>query len=132
MFIQILCISTGRWRCKQHFYFLLYTEEENIGFKKIFDFRFLMHLHVLRCLEHDLSICLPVCLNVSFQNIVDTVSQELISKNSLNFIFSCTFIQFRADQILAHISQRVRMLFEILILDFFNSVIQVKIACNGT
>ena len=45
--------------------------EENIGFVQIFDFRFLMDLHVLGCPEHDLtlfwkiSVCLWFCLCVS-------------------------------------------------------------------
>ena len=30
--------------------------EENIDFVRIFDFRFLMNLHVLGCPEHDLAI----------------------------------------------------------------------------
>ena len=62
------------------FYFLLYTQEKSIGFVKIFDFRFSMALHVLRCPEHDLTIfrkCLSVCLFY----FVDTVSQELIGEN---------------------------------------------------
>ena len=36
--------------------------EENICFVKIFDFRFLMDLHCLRCPEHDLTIFTNVCL----------------------------------------------------------------------
>ena len=46
------------------------------------------------------------------------------------FQFSCTFIEFRADQILVYIAQEVPMLFEIF--DFFNTVVQDKIACNCT
>ena len=35
------------------FYFLLYTQEENIACAKIVDIQFLMDLHVLRCPVHD-------------------------------------------------------------------------------
>ena len=64
------------------FYFLLYTQEESIGYEKIFDIRFSMDLHVLRCPEHDLTIFLEnVCLSVWVQNFVDTVSQELMRGN---------------------------------------------------
>ena len=38
------------------FYFLLYTQEENIGIAKIFDFQIVMHLHVLGCLKYDFTI----------------------------------------------------------------------------
>ena len=54
-------------------YFLLYTHEECIGFTKIFDIRFSMDLHVLRCPEHNLTIfrkCLSVdpsaCMSPKF------------------------------------------------------------------
>ena len=42
--------------------------EESTGFLQIFDFRFLMDLHVLGCSEHDLTIfgkCLSVCVCVT-------------------------------------------------------------------
>ena len=45
------------------FYFLLY--KYRIGFVQIFDFRFLMDLHVFGCSEHDLTIsgnCRSVCM----------------------------------------------------------------------
>ena len=71
---------------------------------KIFDIRFSMDLHVLRCPEHDLtifrkclSLYLSVCLYVCLQYFVDTVSQELIRGNWWNLIFSCTFMGLRAD-----------------------------------
>ena len=54
--------------------------EERIGFVQIFDFRFLMDLHVLGCPEHDLTIfgkCLSVCLTVWDKNFVTSVAQEL-------------------------------------------------------
>ena len=57
------------------FHFLLYIQEESIGFAKIFDFRFSMDLHVLRCPEQDLII--RKCLPVRLQNFVDTVSQKI-------------------------------------------------------
>ena len=46
----------------------MYYTEENTGFVKIFDFRFLMDLQVLGCPEHDLTIsgkCLCVCVCVT-------------------------------------------------------------------
>ena len=54
------------------FFFVICTffyihKKKSIGFGKIFDFRFSMDLHVLRCPEHDLTIfrkCLSVCLSV--------------------------------------------------------------------
>ena len=61
------------------FYFFLYTKEENIGFAKVFDFRFSMDLHVLRYLEHDLTI-FRKCVSVCLYYFVDTVSQELIGE----------------------------------------------------
>ena len=39
--------------------------EESIGFVKIFDFRFLMDLHALGCLEPDLTISESVCMHVA-------------------------------------------------------------------
>ena len=49
------------------FYFLLCKLEESIGFVKIFDFQFLMDLHILGSPDHDLTIsekCLSSCLSV--------------------------------------------------------------------
>ena len=74
-----------------YFYFLLYTKKESIGFAKIFDFWFSMDLHVLKCIEPDLTI-FRKCLSVRLQNFADTVSQELMGGNWWNFIFSCTFV----------------------------------------
>ena len=39
----------------QHFHFRLITLEESKGVRKIFDFWFLLDLHVLGCLEHGLT-----------------------------------------------------------------------------
>ena len=78
------------------FYFLsCFTFEESTGFSKIFDVRFSINLHVLRCPEHDLTIfrkCPSICLYVCLQNFVDTVTQELICVNRWNFVFTCTLI----------------------------------------
>ena len=49
-------------------YFLLYTHRKSNGFAKIFDFQFLIHLHVLRCSEPNLTIfrkSLSVCMYVT-------------------------------------------------------------------
>ena len=70
----------GKKQAARHFYFLLYTQEESIGFVKIFDFRFLIDLHVLRCPEHDLTI-FRKCLSVCLYYFVDAVSQELMDGN---------------------------------------------------
>ena len=63
--------------------------EENIGFVIIFDFQFLMDLHVLGCPEHELTfsekclpVCLCVCLHVCDKNIVASIAPELISRIS--------------------------------------------------
>ena len=60
---------------------------------KIFDFRFLLVLHVLRCSQHDLIIsvkcvCLYVCLRMCDKKIVASVAQELMNRILGNFIFS--------------------------------------------
>ena len=53
-----------------YFFFFLLSSilvEESIGFVQIFDFRFLIDLHVLGSPEQDLTIsgkCLSVCLSV--------------------------------------------------------------------
>ena len=56
---------------------------------KIFDFRFLMDLHILGCPEHDLtisgkclSVCESVCLCVCDKNFVASVAQELMNRVS--------------------------------------------------
>ena len=49
------------------FLFFFMSIEETIGFVQIFDFWFLMDLHVLGCPEHDLTIfgkCLSDCVSV--------------------------------------------------------------------
>ena len=67
------------------FYFL--QVKESIGFVKILDFRFLMDIRVLVCLEHDLTIS-GKCLCVCDKNFVASVAQELIHRISWNFVFS--------------------------------------------
>ena len=65
--------------------------EESIGFLQIFDFRFLMDLHVLGCPDHDLTIsgkCLSVWLCVCDKNFVASVTRELMHRISWNFILS--------------------------------------------
>ena len=63
--------------------------EESIGFVQIFNFQFLMDLHVLECLDQDLTIsgncisvylsaCLPVC--VRDKKILATVARELMNR----------------------------------------------------
>ena len=52
---------------------------------QIFDFRFLMDLHVLGCPEHDLTIfgkCLSACLCVCDKNFVASVARELNNRIS--------------------------------------------------
>ena len=59
--------------------------EESIGFIRIFDYRFLMDLHVLGCPDHDLNIsgkCLSVCLCVCDKNFVANVARELMNNIS--------------------------------------------------
>ena len=64
---------------------------ESLGFVKIFDFWFLMDLHVLECLEHNFTIsgnCLSVCESFSVymcvydKNFVASVVRELIHRIS--------------------------------------------------
>ena len=93
------------------FYFLLYSIEESIGFVKIFDFRFLMDLHVLGCPEHEFTIfrkCLCgcvcvwmcvwmcvdvcVCVDVCNTNFVGAVTHELMVGIERNFGFRWPFI----------------------------------------
>ena len=72
---------------------LFFTTEESIGFVKIFDFRFLMDLHVLGCPDGNLTIsgkCLSVYLCVSDKNFVASVARELMNRISWNFKFSIT------------------------------------------
>ena len=91
-FTSYIYFARRAW--KESYYFLLYTQE-SIGFTKIFHIRFSMDLHVLRCSEHDLTMfrkCLSVCLYACFQNILDTVYQELMCRNWWNFIFHCTLM----------------------------------------
>ena len=67
--------------------------KESIGFVKIFDFRFLMDLHILECPEHDLTICgkcLSLCRRVCDKNFVACITRELMNRISWNFIFSIT------------------------------------------
>ena len=69
------------------YYFILYTQEESIGFAKTLDFGFSMDLHVsmdlhgFTCPEHDLNIFKKCLLSVGLYYFVDTVSQEQISGN---------------------------------------------------
>ena len=60
--------------------------EENIGFVKIFDIRFLIDLYILGCPEHDMTIsakvCLSVFLRVSEKHFVASVAQELMNRIS--------------------------------------------------
>ena len=71
-------------------YFFLFIQ---IGFVKVFDFRFLMDLHVLGCVKHDLTIsrkclsvclcfCASVCLCVYDKNFVASVARELMNRIS--------------------------------------------------
>ena len=58
---------------------------------EIFDFRFLMDLHVLGCPDDDLTIsgkCLSVCMCVCGKSFVASLAQELMDRISLNFIFT--------------------------------------------
>ena len=83
---------TKRGICKNHttklkdsnyLFTFLYIEEESTGFVQIFDFRFLMDLHVLGCPEHDFIIsgkCLSVCLCVCDKNFVASVAWELMHR----------------------------------------------------
>ena len=59
--------------------------EENIAFVQIFDFQFLMHLHILGYPEHDFtisgkcpSVCLCVC--VGDKKFLASVAPELINR----------------------------------------------------
>ena len=69
--------------------------EESNGFFQIFDFRFLMDLHVLGCPEHDLNVfgkclsdclcvCLYVCVSVCVRdkNFLASVAGELMNRIS--------------------------------------------------
>ena len=44
-------------------HFSIYYIRKNIGIGKFFDFRFLMDLHLLGCLENDLTIYIKACLS---------------------------------------------------------------------
>ena len=55
-----------------------------------------MDLYILKCPEHDLAI-FRKCLSVCMYDFVDTVSQELIGGKWWNLIFSCDFMELRAD-----------------------------------
>ena len=52
---------------------------ESVGFVQIFDFWFLMDLHVLGCPEHDFTIS-GKCLRVCDKKFVASVAQELMHK----------------------------------------------------
>ena len=54
--------------------------EESIGFLKIFDFWFLMDLHVLVCPGHDLTLS-GKFLSVCEKNFAASVTQEPIDRN---------------------------------------------------
>ena len=81
--------------------------EESIGFVKIFDFRFLMDLHVLGCPEHEFTIfrkclcvcvwmcvdvCVCGCVDVCNTNFVGTVTHELMIGIERNFGFRWSFV----------------------------------------
>ena len=63
------------------FYFLLHNKKKVLVFVKNFDFRFLMNLHVLGCLEHDLTISRKY-LSVCDKNFVKSVTRELMRRIS--------------------------------------------------
>ena len=60
--------------------------EENIGFIKIFDFWFLMDLHVLECPEHDVTIS-GKCQSICDKDFAAHVAEELMHRISRIFIF---------------------------------------------
>ena len=65
--------------------FFCISVEENTCFVQIFNFQFLMDLHVLECPEHNLTIfgkCLSVCLCVCDKNFVASVARELMNRIS--------------------------------------------------
>ena len=97
---------------RPYFFFFLSLSsiliEESISFVKIFDFQFLMDLHVLRCPEHDIFEydCLCICVRHKLCTHVQFKYESLRI-----VIFSCIFIQFGSDQILLHIWNKCSKIF---------------------
>ena len=78
--------------------------EENIGFIKIFDFRFVADLHVLGGSEHDFTIsgkCLSLC--ASDKNFLENVTREIIHRISRNFTFRIILTYIDVYQLLVNI-----------------------------
>ena len=75
LFKKFLIISRGK------FLFSSIGIEESIGFVQIFDFGFLMDLHILGCPEHDLTIfgkCICLCMTNFAASIAQTNEQNFM------------------------------------------------------
>ena len=89
--------------------------EESIAFAKVFDFRFLMDLHVLGGPKYDLTIfenvCLSACLHVCDKIFVASVAWELRKRISWKFIVCVILAKNDVYQHFIKIAQQVALQF---------------------